>query len=191
MALETTFRQLTLALHKLHDALSALQVTVGDKPPNDEVALADGLENTVLDMMGTLHEIRKVALKAQKAVTHPTDLDSARHDLTLCQERFHCIEQQFASDLVSYANLNQLARLAKERRPWIPWTKAFSQGIEQCRGPFDEASTALAACWQELAERLGNMNISMKATNIGQQITVAKPKAAKPEVEDWEIEGVT
>jgi hypothetical protein len=186
MALEATFRQLSVSLHKLHDALSALQITVGDKPPNDEAALADGLENTVLDIMGTLHEIRKVALEAQKAVTHPTDLDSARHDLTQCQDRFHGIEQQFASDLVSYENLNHLARLAKERRPWIPWAKAFGQGIEQCRGPFDEASRALSSCWQELAEHLGNVNISMKATNVGQQITVGKPK-----VEDWEIEGVT
>jgi hypothetical protein len=186
MALEATFRTLSVSLHKLHDALSALQVTVGDTPPNDEVALADRLENTVLDMMGTLHEIRKVALKAQKAVTHPTDLDGARHDLTQCQERFHRMEQQFASDLVSYENLNQLAQLAKARRPWTPWTKAFSQGIEQCRGPFDEASRALSSCWQELAEHLGKVNISMKATNVGQQITVAKPK-----VEDWETEGVT
>jgi len=30
------------------------------------------------------------------------------------------------------------------------------------------------------------VNISMKATNVGQQITVAKPG-----VENWEIEGVT
>jgi len=186
MALEATFRQLSVSLHKLHDALSGLQVTVGDTPANDEVALVDGLENTVLDMMGTLHEIRKVALEAQKAVTHPTDLDSARHDLTQCQERFHSMEQQFAADLASYENLNHLAQLAKARRPWIPWTRAFSQGIEQCRGPFDEASRALSGCWQELAEHLGNVNISMKATNVGQQITVAKPK-----VEDWEVEGVT
>lgn len=186
MALEATFRKLSVSLHKLHDALSALQVTVGDTPPNDEVALADRLENTVLDMLGTLHEIRKVAQEAQKAVAHPADLDSARHDLTQCQERFHSMEQQFAANLVSYENLNQLAQLAKERRPWTPWTKAFSQGIEQCRGPFDEASRALSSCWQELAEHLGNVNISMKATNVGQQITLAKPK-----VEDWEIEGVT
>jgi hypothetical protein len=173
MALEATFRQLSVSLHKLHDALSALQVTVGDTPPNDEVALADGLENTVLDMMGTLHEIRKVALEAQKAVTHPADLDSARHDLTQCQERFHRMEQQFAADLVSYENLNQLAQLAKERRPWTPWTKAFSQGIEQCRGPFDEASRALSSCWQELAENRG-MSVSVRNTVIGQKIETPK-----------------
>lgn len=186
MALEATFRQLSVGLHKLHDALSALQVTVGDTPPNDETALADGLENKVLDMMGMLHEIRKIALEAQKAATHPTDLEGARHALTGCQERFHQIEQQFVSDLVSYERLRELARLGTERRAWLPWANSIRQGIEQCRQPLEETSSALAACWQELAERLGSVNISMKATNVGQQITVSKPK-----VEDWEIEGVT
>lgn len=186
MALEATFRQLSVALHKLDDALSALQVTVGDTPPNDETALADALENTVLDMMGTLHETRKFALQAQNAVAHPKDLENARHALTLCQERFHRIEQQFAADLVSYDKLKELARLGNERRGWLPWANSIRQGIEQSRQPLEETSTALASCWQELAERLGTVSISMKATNIGQQITVAKPK-----VEDLEVEGVT
>jgi|SRR5215467_2824931 len=186
MALEATFRQLSLSLHKLYDALSGLHLTVGDKPPNDETALADGLENTVLDMMGTLHEIRRSALQARKSVAHPSDLDAARHALVFCQESFHQIEQQFASDLVSYDKLKELARLANERRAWLPWANSIRQGIEQCRQPLEETSTALASCWQELAERLGSVNISMKATNVGQQVTVAKPK-----VEDLEVEGVT
>jgi hypothetical protein len=83
------------------------------------------------------------------------------------------MEQQFAADLVSYENLNQLAQLAKERRPWTPWTKAFSQGIEQCRGPFDEASRALSSCWQELAENRG-MSVSVRNTVIGQKIETPK-----------------
>ena len=186
MALEATFRQLALALHRLHDAFNALHVTVGDTPPNDETALADGMENKVLDMMGTLHEIRKVAQKAQTAVTHSTDIDSARHALTACQERFHQIEQQFASDLVSYENLNEVARVGKKRRGWLPWANSIRQGIEQCRQPLEETSTALAACWQELAERLGSVNISMKVMNVGQKITASKPK-----VEDLEVEGAT
>ena len=186
MALEATFRQLSVSLHKLYDALSALQVTVGDKPPNDEVALADGLENTVLDMMGTLHEIRKVALEAQKAVTHPTDLDSARHDLTQCQERFHRIEQQFASDLVSYENLNQLARLGKKDACGLHGQRPSARASSNAAGLSMKPARRLAAAgrsWQNIWE---TSNISMKATNVGQQITVAKPK-----VEDWEIEGVT
>jgi len=186
MALEATFRQLAVALHKLHDAFEALQVTVGDTPPNDETALADGLENTVLDMMGTLHEIRKVALEAQKAVTHPVELDNARHALTQCQQRFHQLEQQFTAELLSHDNLKEITRVGRERRGWMPWSNSIRKGIEQCRQSLESTSAPFAECWQELAERLGAANISIKATNVGQQITVAKPK-----VENWEIEGVT
>jgi hypothetical protein len=185
MALEATFRRLSLALHKLHEAVTALQVTVGDTPPDDESVLGDAMENAVFDMMGTLHEIGQAALEAQKSVGHPADMSGARHALTRCQEHFHRVEQQFASDLASYKSLNELARLGEERRRWIPWASAVQQGIEQCRGPMEQTSTALSACWQELAEHLGALSISMKATNVGQQITVSKPK-----VKDWKSEGV-
>lgn len=185
MALEATFRELSVSLHQLHDALNALQVTLGDKPPEDESALADSVETAVLDLMGTLHEARRASLNARKAVGHPPDLDQARRSLTICQERFHRIEQQFA-DLVSYEKLKELARLGNERRAWLPWANTVKQGIEQCRMPLEQTSTALALCWQELAERVGTMNISMLATNVGQQITLSRSR-----VGDLEAEGVT
>jgi hypothetical protein len=186
VALESIFRDLSVCLHHVHDALNALQITLGDKPPDDESALADGVEAAVLDLMGTLHEAQKAALEARKAVGHPLDLDRARRALTLCQERFHRIEQQFASDLVSYEKLKELARLGNARRAWLPWSSTVKQGIEQCQPPLELTSTALAACWQELAERLGTVNISMQATNVGQQITVPRSRMA-----DLEAEGVT
>jgi hypothetical protein len=186
VALEATFRGLSVCLHHLNDALNELQVTLGDKPLDDESALADSVETVVLDLMGTLHEARRAALNARKALGHPPDLDRARRALTLCQERFHRIEQQFASDLVSYEMLKELARLGNERRAWLPWASAVKQGIEQCRQPLEQTSTALASCWQELAERLGTMNISVQATNVGQQITLSRSRAG-----DLEAEGVT
>ena len=144
MALEATFRDLPVYLRHLHDALNALQVTLGDKPPRDESAIADGLETAVLDMMGTLHETRKAALKAKKAAGHPRDLEQARRAITRCQESFHRIEQQFASDLVSYEKLKSLARLGTERRAWLPWSSAVKQGIEQCRQPLEEVNRTVA-----------------------------------------------
>jgi len=186
VALEATFRDLSVSLHHLHDGLNELQVTLGDKPPDDESALADGVEAAVLDMMGILHEARKAAMNARKAVGHPVDLDQARRALTICQQRFHQIEQQFASDLVSYEKLKELDRLGSERRAWLPWSSTVRQGIEQCRQPLAQTSAALASCWQELAERLGTMNISMQATNVGQQITMPRSRS-----EDLEPEGVT
>jgi hypothetical protein len=185
MALEATFRHLSAALHKVDDAFSALLITVGDTPPNDQTALADALENTVLDIMGTVHETLTSVLQAQKAVEHPKDLESARHALALCQKGFHGMEQQFASDLVSFEKLKELARLGHERRGWLPWANSIRQGIEQCRQPLEEMSMAVASCWQELAECGGSVSISIKATNVGQQITVGKPK-----LEDSETEGI-
>jgi len=168
VALEPTFRGLSFCLHQLHDAMNELHVTLGDKPPDDESAMADGLESAVLDLMGTLHEARGAALKARRALGHPPDLDRARRALTLCQERFHSFEKQFASDLVSYEKLKELARLGSERRAWLFWANAVKQGIEQCRQPLEQTSKALAACWQELAERLGMVSLSVRT--IGQQI---------------------
>jgi hypothetical protein len=186
MALEATFRELAVSLHKLDDTLNALHLTVLDRP-SDEAALVDGLENSVLDIIGVLGDARKSALQARRAVGHPPDLDRARRALTVCQERFHSIEQQFAADLVSYEKLKELARLGRVRRhEWLAWANSTKQGIEQCREPLEQASKALAACWQELAERLGTMSISVKTTNVGQHITMPKRK-----VEDLEVEGVT
>jgi hypothetical protein len=182
MALEATFQNLSVSLHKLHDALKALQVTIDDAP-HDESALADGLENTVLDMLGTLHETRKSALLGRKAVAAPTDLDWARRALTTCQERSHHIEQQFATDLVSYEKLKELARLGRERPAWLPWSSTVKLGIEQCREPLDQTSKALAACWQELAERLGTISISVKNTTVGQHIEVPKRGVTDLEIE--------
>jgi thiamine biosynthesis lipoprotein ApbE len=187
VGLEATFRELSVQLLKLHDALNSVQITVGDKPPHDEAALVDGLENTLLDMMGTLHEARTSALHARKAIGHPPDLDLARRALANCQERFQRIEQQFASELASYEKLTELARLGRTRqREWIPWASSTKQAVEQCRHPIEQTSKALTACWQELAERAGNVNISMKSTSVGQQIKLARAGA-----ENLEVEGAT
>jgi hypothetical protein len=186
VALETTFRELSVCLQHLHDALNELQVTQGDKPPENESALADDVESVVLEMMGSLHEAQKAAVNGRKAVGHPPDLDLARRALTICQERFHRIEQQFAADLASYEKLKHLASLGRRQRVWLPWTRVLKQGIDQCRQPLEEVSRAVARCWQELAEHSGTMSISVRNSSIGQKIL---PKGL--EVSDLGYEPVT
>jgi hypothetical protein len=133
--------------------------------------LVDHLEDTILDMMGLLDEATKAVRSAQKAVRSVTDLNGARRALAVCQERFHRIERQFADELVSYEKLKDLASLGTERRgEWLPWANSVKQGIEECRQPLDGVSEALAACWQEIAERVGMTSVSVQATNIGQKI---------------------
>jgi hypothetical protein len=187
MALETTFRALFHTLGRLHDTLVALRLTVAeDKPLQGEAALVDQLEDTVLDVMGSLDECIEAARVAQNAVRHPADLGQACLVLTTCQDRFHRIEQQFATDLVSYERLKDLVSLGTRPGEWHSWAGSVKQGIEQCRQPLDEASKALAACWQEIAERVGTTSVSVQATNIGQNI-VAEAK----ELKDLARDGVT
>ncbi|HEX8814084.1 MAG TPA: hypothetical protein VF753_01155 [Terriglobales bacterium] len=180
MALEATFRELQVKMHKLHDALDALQVAFGDKPVHDEAALADSLENKVLDMMGVLQEARKAALNARAAVGSPVDLERAWRALRNCQDRFHDIEKQFSADLAAYDKLRELDRLGSNRGgEWLSWAGSAKQNIEECRPPLEEVSRALAYCWQEIAEHAGATSISVRTSNVsvGQRIV---PGAMEP-----------
>jgi len=170
MALEATFRELTTGLHQVNDAVNSLHVTIEDKPAHDEAAVADDLADKTLELLGFIHEARSAAAKARQALKHPADMDQARRALSQCQERFHRIEQKYAINLVSYEKLKELARVAGRSREWAAWAGGTKEGIEQCRDPLGTTSKRLAACWQEFAERLGMMNISVRATGFVQKL---------------------
>jgi len=169
MALETTFRTLTIQIRKLCDTLSAVLLTVGDRPTDRGAALVDGLENTLLDLLGLAEHARQAARSADKAVSVRMDIDRARRALAKCQESFHQVEQQFLNQLVSYEKLKDLASLGRERGgEWKSWAGSMKDAIEQTRHPIEECSKALAASWQELAEHSGTTSISV--VNTGQKI---------------------
>lgn len=169
MALEATFRTLSTQIRKLRDTLNAVLLTVGDRPPEPGAALADELENIVLDLMGSLEQARSAARSAGKAVGPGKDLDRARRALAKCQDLFHRVEQSYASELVSYEKVRSLTSLGCSRGgEWKHWAGSMKDAIEQARQPIDESSRALAACWHELAEHSGNTSISIRTQNLGQ-----------------------
>ena len=177
MAIEAKFRDLVVRLQKLHDSVNALQVTAGDKPVEDGSALADGFEEEILEMMGSLHECRKAALNARRAINHPLDFDRARRRLAVCQDSFQRIERQFASSLVSDEKLGQLAQLADERPgEWRGWATSIKHGFNECRPAMEYVSSALARCWREIAEHAAATSISVRTTNIGQKIVSKSPE---------------
>jgi hypothetical protein len=175
VALEATFRGLLIRLQRAGDGLQVLRLTLGDKPLKSEAALVDHLENGVLDIMGLLQEAIQSACEALNAVGYPVDLDRARRALIECQNCFHRLEHQFSTDLVSYEKLKDLEMLGNQRRgEWFLWAKSTKDGITGCCHPLTEVSQALVACWQELAEHLGTVSISVQASSIGQQIAPRK-----------------
>ncbi|MGD0891598.1 MAG: hypothetical protein ABR923_08695 [Terracidiphilus sp.] len=174
MALEATFRNLFVQIRKLCDTLNAVLLTVGDKPPDRGAALADELENTVLDMLGLAEDARAAARLAEKAVSSPMNMDRARRALAKCQEKFHQLDQQYSNQLVSYEKLTDLTSLGRDRGgEWKPWAGSMKDAIEQGREPLEETSKALAACWQELVEHSGTTSISVN--NTGQRIVAHGP----------------
>jgi hypothetical protein len=172
VALEATFQELNEEFKKLQDNLLALRLTVSeDKPLRGEAALVDQFEDSILDAMGLLEECLKGSRDAKNAVGYPLNLDGARRALAVCQERFHQVQRRFSEELVSYEKLRDLATLSGKRGgPWLSWANTVKHGLEECRQPLDAASNALAACWQEIAERVGMTSVSVKTTTIGQKV---------------------
>ena len=77
MALEATFRNLSVSLDQVHEAFSTLDLMFGDKPSDRELALIDAMENSLLDTIGELYGAKKAALDARKSVGLQPDLNNA------------------------------------------------------------------------------------------------------------------
>ena len=170
MPIEVTFRELAASLQSLNDALNALQVTLEDKPPHDEAAVADDMADKTLALLGLAHEARRTAARARHALKHPPVMDQAKRGLAACQRQFHEIEQSYAANLVSYEKLSALVRVGGRSTEWSGWASATKDGIERCRPPLEATSQALASCWQELVEHGGKTSISIRTQNLGQKI---------------------
>jgi hypothetical protein len=169
MALEKTFREFSTQLQKLHDRLQELQVTVvEDRPAKNDAVIVDSLDYAVTDLLGWLNETVEAAKTAEAATGQRFDLSQARRSLTVCQERFRQVEQGFAANLVSYEKVKDLTSFGKERRgEWPSWVTSVKQGIEQCRQPLEDAGKAMGECWEELAERVGGVSVSVNTTSVG------------------------
>ena len=170
MALQRTFDNLLLELQKVSDSVQMLRLALGDKPP-DESALADSLEYQTLEISGALEECRTAAQHSRRAVHPVLRFDSARTELTAVQSHFEQVSRQYA-EMAAYDRLRELERLAgNRRREWRPWVASVLRAIEACRPALEKAGSALARCWQELAE-----HASTALGAVGEQRKVKRTK---------------
>jgi hypothetical protein len=186
MALEKSFQEQTRQLRRVRDRFLEVLLTLREDCPG-ELAIADDLGDTFDELRGWLEEALNAAAGGEKSVGHPTDLDGARRALQRCQEQFDKVDERFFSGVASYEKLDNLSNTGKNRdSEWTPWADAVRQGIDHCRQEIEESRSALKACWQEIAERVGTTNVSINTTNIGQKIVAAQAEAG-----DMMEEGVT
>src|ERR1700722_9321831 len=93
MTLQAATRWLSVQLERLQDALNALHLTVGvDRPAHGGSAVGDILEASTLNLLRLLHEARRAATQARKAVSLAPDFPRARNALSICQKRIQSAE---------------------------------------------------------------------------------------------------
>jgi len=154
MALQAILGNLESELRRLFDSVEQLRVAIGDAPPDDS-ALVDRLDDQVLDLLGALQECRESARRSRRAVEPAFDFNQVRHELTAAQHALQTVARDYG-EIASYRRLKDLEREASGRgRDWRVWAAAVLQTIEDCQDPVQRVSSALAACWQELAEHAG------------------------------------
>jgi hypothetical protein len=181
MSLESTLRDLHLRLQRLHDTLSALRlIVVDDQPASGGVLLVDQFGYAADDLMGWVEEAVSTCASACGAASeNPPDIDTVKKSVAVCQDRYNRIVRKLAAELAAYERMEDLLRFGRSARgEWNSWTVGVRDAIASCRQPIDESGSSLLDTWQELAERIGMNSVSVRATNIGQQIAVPAQELA-------------
>lgn len=153
MGMQETFARLRNDLHRLDDAVRALQVSIGDRPRTGEALLVYQLEREGLELLGAIQEARSSAEKVGSELRSVSELEAARRSLVVCQARLMTVGRSYAQ-MVSFDRIQALLRIGKDGGEWAAWVGATRQATEQCGLPLQDAGQSLAACWDELTELL-------------------------------------
>jgi hypothetical protein len=167
MAMAAAFQRLQEQLKKLHDAVSALYVTVTeDKPTSGTVALIDPIEEAVDDMLGAADEAVALADQALQAARISGGSETTRQALGRMHQLVNRLERIFWERLAKPKVILELRSLARERGGgWQGWVKAAQQAIDDCARPLLNLSEQLLDCWEELSERIVWTAASMRPPN--------------------------
>ncbi|HXU38444.1 MAG TPA: hypothetical protein VN937_18960 [Blastocatellia bacterium] len=173
MSLEASCKALGERLRLWLDELEELHRTVIEKPLEGDVVLVDLFSDAADDLLGWVTEASSAAREANESSAYPVNLERARQALRTCHESVIAALERLSSELLSYDRIEELTSLGRERGgSWLAWSKNVKTAAESCRAPAFEVNRAMFGCWQELGERAGTANVSVQATNVGQQITV-------------------
>lgn len=174
MALEASFRELDARLQAAREAFGDLRVVlVEDGPDRGAPALLDRLGDAATDLVGWFEEAADAAAEGVRHSGRPRDLEAAQAALLVCQERLLQIAQRFTADLFNCEQVAEIHDLGRERgRSWRLWTTSVKKALGHCQDGLLETGRALLDCWKEIAELSGASGLSVRATGIGQQITL-------------------
>jgi hypothetical protein len=175
MALRKTFDHLALTLRQLANAVRELEVHIADESAADAV-LVERLEEAVQDLLASLGEARVAVGRALAPGERAAGLELGVSELARCHECVLDATRKLGA-LLTHESIRDLLELGRRRGgSWLPWAQEVRDALERCRGPLDDVHQRLLECWLDLAEWSAAGSVSVRATNIGQQVTVpSKP----------------
>ncbi len=181
MTIEATFNSLLGNFGALRESLQNLRLTVvEDRPLREGVVIVDRMGDAIDDLSGWLEEGSEGARQAAKAANYPFDGPRAIQGLRDASTRFVRIREKFFFGLASYPQVADLIRLGKSRgREWRAWSGSVKEALDQTGRAISELDQVLLGAWQELAERVSASSVSVRTTNIGQQISTANAETGK------------
>ncbi len=181
MALQVAFEDVQARLKELQEALLHLHFSVVEaRSPRIDHHLADRLGDQVIpDLQGLTKDALLAAETGAAASSHSPDAVTCGRALLACQKIVNQMVEGFWTELGSYRPIADLIGLGEERNAeWQVWTHGVLNALDACQQPAYHVSEAVLQCWQELLERIGTTSISVRATNIGQQIGLSEEDRA-------------
>jgi hypothetical protein len=187
MALETAFQLLCKRLRLLKEAVDELQLNIsGDyHPQNQSPQQIDSeperdqaphpvqqLADAVCELQGGIEEAQQAAAGAQGTLHYQRDLLDIQLALIAIQRCMNRVLKTFIEEVTAYEAIKTLFVMGHRKGgKWPAWIELVRTVIEACQRPLYETFEALLECWQELSDKLNANGISLRTTNIGQQIT--------------------
>jgi hypothetical protein len=199
MSLELAFELLSKRLESLCDEVEELRFNAADFfPPTHPSAKnnsdhhkqrapspVESLGENAEAVKGDLHEALAAFGKALTAVRPPRDLYRAQAALIDVSRYLNDAVDRFRKDIMQPMTLQLLSQMANELRgEWPDWLQQIKSITYTTRDKFLEVWRTLCQCWEELADKLSSSAVSVRTTNIGQQITA-------PEMRETVLEGMT
>lgn len=199
MSLELAFERLHNRLKSLIDEVEELrfnandffppghpdQKTNGDEHEQRPPEPVETLGERAIALKGDLHEAFGALDKCAAAIRPPRDLQQAQAALIDVNRYLDDAVDRFRNEVTEPTSLQVLTQMAGDiGGEWPQWLAQINSIISTIRDKFLETWRALCQCWEELADKLSSAAVSVRTTNIGQQITA-------PEARKTVLEGMT
>ncbi len=191
MSLKLAFERLQNRLESLSDELEELrfnavdffppghsdQKTNGDEEERRPPSPVETLGESAIALKGDLPEAFVALEKGVAAIHPPRDLCQAQAALVDVNRYLDEALDRFRNEVTEPRSLQNLTDMAGHLGgEWSQWLAQINSIISTIRDKFLETWRALCQCWEELADKLSSAAVSVRTTNIGQQITAPEPR---------------